>query len=84
MIEVLFFAGLRERLGCDRVELMLPEGVTTIQGVRRHLMDRGNGWSDALGPSERIMVALNEQLCSERAEVKPGDRLALFPPVTGG
>lgn len=82
MIRVLFFAGLRERLACDSLELE-AEGVANLAEVRSKLSGRGSDWTAALA-DERLQMALNQQLATADALVKDGDEVAFFPPVTGG
>jgi sulfur-carrier protein len=84
MIQVLYFARLRERLGTARESIELPAGVATAAELIAHLCLRGPPWSDALGQGERVMVAVNQALAQPRTSVRDGDEVALFPPVTGG
>ncbi|WP_105103446.1 molybdopterin converting factor subunit 1 [Microbulbifer pacificus] len=82
MIRVLFFASLREQLGCDTLELDAV-GIGSIAELRRRLAEKDGSWKAALA-SEQLQVALNQQLSSMQAAIKDGDEVAFFPPVTGG
>ncbi|WGL16326.1 molybdopterin converting factor subunit 1 [Microbulbifer bruguierae] len=82
MIKVLFFASLREQLGCDGTEAEAG-GVTNIAELRAKLSENGEAWKSAL-TDERLQVALNQQLSTLDANVADGDEVAFFPPVTGG
>ena len=84
MIKVLYFASLRERLGQSSEDLDLPEGVTHLGGLSAHLAARGGAWEQALGGSETLMMAVNQEAARADSQVKDGDELAFFPPVTGG
>lgn len=84
MIEIRYFAALREALQCDREQLPLPAGVRTVAELRRHLIARGGIWEQLLDEQRALMSAVNEQLCAADAPVTDGDSVALFPPVTGG
>ena len=84
MIQILYFARLRELLGTERETIELPPGVTTVADLVAHLRRRGPPWSQALGEGERVMIAVNQALAQPQAQVKEGDEVALFPPVTGG
>lgn len=81
-IQVLFFAGLRQRLGCDRIDVAAHAGMT-IASLRAELVARGGDW-EALAAGKNIRAALNQDMCAESDEVKDGDEVAFFPPVTGG
>lgn len=82
MIKVLFFASLREQLGCDGLEAEAA-GIASIAELRSRLAENGHAWQTALA-SEQLQVALNQQLASMDAAIKDGDEVAFFPPVTGG
>ncbi|MCK7596087.1 molybdopterin synthase sulfur carrier subunit [Microbulbifer sp. CAU 1566] len=82
MIKVLFFASLREQLGCDALEADAT-GVTNLDALRKKLSEKDPAWQTALA-NEQLQVALNQQLSTMDAAVKDGDEVAFFPPVTGG
>lgn len=83
MIEVRFFAALRERVGSDRLEVSPPDSVDTVAKLVAWL-ERDPDLADALVATPRRMVAVNEVLGSEESSISQGDVVALFPPVTGG
>ncbi len=84
MVTLLYFAGLRENLGCSREQVALPAGTPTVATLVEHLRDRDPRWSEAFAPGKRWRVAVNQQLSDLATPVKPGDEVAFFPPVTGG
>ena len=83
MIQLRYFASLRERLGIGDESVMLPDGVDTVAGLQRWLQGRGEPWSGALA-DERLLVAVNHEVAEGTAGVRDGDEIAWFPPVTGG
>ena len=83
-VRVLFFASLREQVGSAGEEIELPAGVTTVAGLRAHLMARGGAWGAALGDARRLRAALNQDMVKPGAALRAGDEVAFFPPVTGG
>ena len=83
-IEVSFFAGLRERLQSDGEQLVLPEGVITVNALRDYLAERGGVWADNFGCEQQVLAAINETMASADAALKAGDKVAFFPPVSGG
>lgn len=82
MIKVLFFARLREQLGCDLVEIE-PLGVDTVEDLRRQLVQQYPHWIDFLEDT-KLLVAVNQTLVKAGHPVMKGDEVAFFPPVTGG
>jgi molybdopterin synthase sulfur carrier subunit len=83
-VKVLFFAGLREQLGTSGEEIELPAGVSTVAGLRSHLMQRGDSWQAVLADKKLVRIAVNQEMASAVNPIRPGDEIAFFPPVTGG
>jgi len=83
-VNVLFFAGLREQLGVSREEVELPAGVATLGGLRAHLAARGDPWAASLAAGRLLRMAVNQDMAGPDAPIRPGDEVAIFPPVTGG
>jgi molybdopterin synthase catalytic subunit len=79
LISVRLFAGLRERAGTDRLEVELPEGAK-VADVLAAMAGTPVG---ALRPRECV-VAVNREYADADEPVKPGDEVALVPPVSGG
>ena len=84
MVTLLYFAGLRETLGCSREQVALPPGSPTVSMLIDRLRDRDPKWSDAFGPGKQFRVAVNQDMADFSTPIKPGDEIAFFPPVTGG
>jgi molybdopterin synthase sulfur carrier subunit len=45
---------------------------------------RGPGFAEALADLNVVRVAVNQEYVALDHPVRPGDEVALFPPVTGG
>jgi molybdopterin synthase sulfur carrier subunit len=84
LVTLLYFASLRESLGCSREELALPSGNATVSALVDELRRRGARWTDAFAPGKTWRVAVNQQMANLATPVRPGDEVAFFPPVTGG
>jgi molybdopterin synthase sulfur carrier subunit len=76
-VHVLFFASLKEHLGKSEMQLEL----TTSASVEALWKSLSNG-KGAL-PSQ-ILFAVNHQYVKADYQLKDGDEVAFFPPVTGG
>jgi molybdopterin synthase sulfur carrier subunit len=82
-VKILYFASLREALGCAEETLQLPPGVATVAALRNHLAARGEAWA-ALETHRNLRFAVNHKVAGSDAPVVEGDEVAFFPPVTGG
>ncbi|WPL18717.1 Sulfur carrier protein MoaD [Thiorhodovibrio winogradskyi] len=83
MIRLLYFASLRETLGCEGEDYPLQSPITTAE-LRTQLASRGQPWSEALAPARLILAAVNQSIAGTDTIIQPGDEVAFFPPVTGG
>ena len=83
MLNILYFAQLRETLGLDKETVDIPDKAT-VDGLVNELRARGGVWADALGLGKRWRVAVNQEMAAADTPLKSGDEVAIFPPVTGG
>ncbi|UKA07119.1 molybdopterin synthase sulfur carrier subunit [Photobacterium damselae subsp. damselae] len=81
MITVLFFAQVKELVGQSQIDV--EASVHTAEELRQQLTLRGDKWQLAL-ESGKLLVAVNQTICPLDTEIKDGDEVAFFPPVTGG
>ena len=85
MVTLLYFAGLRESLGCSREQVALePVRAPTVASLLESLRARDDRWNEAFSPGKQWRVAVNQQMADLATPLKPGDEVAFFPPVTGG
>jgi sulfur-carrier protein len=84
MVTLLYFASLRESLGCSREQVPVPAGAATVSSLVEQLRQRDSRWTEAFAPGKTWRVAVNQQIASLATPVKAGDEIAFFPPVTGG
>ncbi len=83
-VTVLYFAWLRERVGCARESVALPEGVRDIAGLIALLRARGGGHEAVFSLGRVVRAAVNQEFALPETAVGDGDEVAFFPPVTGG
>lgn len=83
MLRLLFFARVREQLGCDRLEVPWSADSATVEKLLSHLQQRGPQWQAALG-QPNLLVAVNQCVAEPADLLREGDEVAFFPPVTGG
>ena len=82
MINVLFFASLKETLDCESLNVE-PTQAADVGALRSLLGDKGPQWSKAMGGSSTL-VAVNQAMADDDTAINDGDEVAFFPPVTGG
>lgn len=80
MIRVLYFARLREALGC--AEETLAQTPEHVAALLQFLQARDQHWQLAL--SNNVLCAVNQTLARPDTLLHDGDEVAFFPPVTGG
>jgi molybdopterin synthase sulfur carrier subunit len=83
MLEIRFFASIREQLGTDRLQLAWHDGWASVDDVTAALAGRGAGWRATLC-AEQVIVAVNRTVADGGQPLRAGDEVAYFPPVTGG
>lgn len=85
MIRILYFARLRETLGSASEDLELPAASMTIAELMALLAKRGEIWQEEFDGRRSLRAAVNQSLAATNsAEIRAGDEVAFFPPVTGG
>jgi molybdopterin synthase sulfur carrier subunit len=83
-MKLLYFAWLRAKIGKAEETLDPPPQVTTVAALVEWLKGRGPGFADALKNARLVRVAVNHEYVGWDHPLRPGDEVALFPPVTGG
>jgi molybdopterin converting factor subunit 1 len=74
-VQVRLFAALRERAGATAIELELPTGARVRDALAQV------GW---LTEGIPVVMAVNREYADAEHPLRPGDELALIPPVSGG
>lgn len=84
MLNILYFARLKETLGRDAERIDLPPGVADVAALTDWLRARGGVWSEELAASRPVRAAVNQDMARPDTPIRDGDEVAFFPPVTGG
>jgi molybdopterin synthase sulfur carrier subunit len=80
-VKVLYFAAVRDLVGRDEEDVVLPDEVTTAVEFSRWL----ESFLPALaGRMSSVRIARNEVFALGDERLADGDILALIPPVAGG
>ncbi len=82
MIDVLYFAWVRERIGLprERVETSAP----TVAALVDELRAREDRYQAAFADLASLRVALDQELSDFDAPLAGVREVAFFPPMTGG
>ncbi|MCL1049809.1 molybdopterin synthase sulfur carrier subunit [Shewanella abyssi] len=83
MINVLFFAQVRELLGTASIKVAADENTQTAEGLRATLAATDDKWAKIMA-SDKLLVAVNQTISQWDTAIEDGDEVAFFPPVTGG
>ena len=84
MLHIVFFARVKEQLGCATLELEWQDSLASVEALREALCaSRGEPWREVLY-EENIICAVNQTVVAADARLRDNDEIAFFPPVTGG
>jgi len=83
MLDILYFASFREILG-QANEQLPADNFKTVDCVLNALAERGEAWKASLVENQNLQIAVNHDVANRSTEIKAGDEIAFFPPVTGG
>jgi molybdopterin converting factor subunit 1 len=78
-LTIQLFAYLRESLG-ETVELDVPEPVTSLRLIERFL----EAYPQFRDAEASLNLAVDQNYVREDVPIRPGQELAIFPPVSGG
>lgn len=82
MIDVLYFAWVRERIGLPKERL--ATSAATVADLVAELRTREERYEAAFADLSALRVALDQQLSSFDAPLAGVREVAFFPPMTGG
>ncbi|MCU0827136.1 MAG: molybdopterin converting factor subunit 1 [Tabrizicola sp.] len=82
MIEVLYFAWVRERIGLPRERI--ESQAKTVAELVEELRSREERYAAAFADTTALRVALDQELASFDAPLAGVREVAFFPPMTGG
>ena len=82
MIEVLYFAWVRERIGLPREQIVT--GAVTVAELVAELVAREDRYALAFADLSSLRVALDQDLSDFDAPLAGVREVAFFPPMTGG
>lgn len=81
-VTLLYFAELREQIGCSQGTFALDDAQTVESLIERLIASEGASFK--VLQQDKVQVAINSKLGDKASMIKPGNEVAFFPPVTGG
>jgi molybdopterin synthase sulfur carrier subunit len=82
VIDVLYFAWVRERIGLPREQVQTQ--ATTVAGLVDELRAREERYALAFSDLSSLRVAVDQELTDFDAPLEGAREVAFFPPMTGG
>lgn len=82
MIDVLYFAWVRERIGLPREQVETQ--AATVAELVNELRAREDRYALAFSDLSALRVAVDQDLTDFDASLKGAREVAFFPPMTGG
>jgi molybdopterin synthase sulfur carrier subunit len=84
MVNILYFAWVRERVGKSAETVDLPPGITTVTDLVHWLRARGPEYETAFARPDVVRAAIDRRHVKPSASIEGAREIAFFPPVTGG
>ncbi|MCG8414274.1 MAG: molybdopterin converting factor subunit 1 [Pseudomonadales bacterium] len=84
MIEIHYFASVREAMQRSKEQLALPESVTTVADLVSLLMQQDESFRSINQSGNPLLVAVNQTVVESSYKLSEDDEVAFFPPMTGG
>lgn len=82
MIDVLYFAWLRERIGVPKEAL--ETSANSVEELINELRDKSEAHALAFSDVSAVRVAVDQELADFSASLAGVREVAFFPPMTGG
>jgi len=82
VIDILYFAWVRERIGVPKESL--ETSASTVAGLVEELKAREERYALAFADISALRVAVDQELTDFDAPITDATEVAFFPPMTGG
>ena len=84
LVQISYFAWVRERMGIGGEAVALPAAITSVGAVIAWLAARDAAGAAAFAEPAQIRAAVDGNMVGHDAGFTSTSDIALFPPVTGG
>ncbi len=83
-MKILYFAALREHIGCAQEDVNVPDHIHTIDDLVGWLRGRNETFAAAFADPALIRAAVDQTLAAPQTPLRGATEIAFFPPMTGG
>lgn len=84
MLNLIFFARVKEQLDCADMKVDWDDSLSSFEGLKSYLGNlKGDTWIKVLH-EDNLVCAVNQTVVEASHVLEDGDEVAFFPPVTGG
>lgn len=89
MLNIQYFASIREALNRNEEELELPSDVNSVQALIDYLLTANPHFEAVFkegggSKGSKVLVAVNQTIVDRNHPLSQNDEVAFFPPMTGG
>ena len=84
MLQIHYFASVREAMGRADEQLEMPAGIATVAELITHLRGADPDFDRMCADHETILVAVNQAVAGHDRSISDEDEIAFFPPMSGG
>ena len=84
MLRINYFASLREQMGREHDEFVLPENVSNVAELIDFIKRTDSVFEEVFESAPKVLVAVNQVVVSKDCQLSKNDEIAFFPPMTGG
>lgn len=84
MLNIHYFASVRESLQRSEEQMELPETVKTVADLITHLAGNDVAFQQLQSSGNGLLVAVNQTVVDTSYTLSEDDEVAFFPPMTGG
>ncbi len=81
-MKILYFAWVRTKTGI--ASEIITTDAKTIGELIEHLIQKSSNYKDAFSDLKGLCFSVNQTFATLETQIKKGDEIAFFPPVTGG
>ena len=84
MIEIHYFASVREALQRSEDELHLADDIITVGDLVNVLCKQDQAFKSMNDAGNPLLIAVNQTVVDKTYKLSSDDEVAFFPPMTGG